>query len=139
MWLLLGLATFLAACTSKSPALAAKAPPPIRAEVAAAPGRLYLDHGSVEPADRWWESGEILFYEWKGEMQRVLRSHVARIEGQPRSREVVAGPPQTQSTLGSVEVPKEEPGPPLADRSLITLESVRISAGAPRSAVALRP
>jgi hypothetical protein len=59
MWLLLGLATFLAACTSESAAPAAKAPA-ISAEVAAAPGRLYLDDGRVEPADRWWERGHSL-------------------------------------------------------------------------------
>src|SRR5262249_14387539 len=89
--LLLGLVTSLAACASESSPPAAKVPPPISAEVAAAPGRVYLNDGRVEPADRWWESGEILFYEWKDEMHHVLRNQVARIEGAPRPKGMVVG------------------------------------------------
>jgi hypothetical protein len=101
--LLLGVIALLTACTSSEPP-AAKAPPAISPEVAAASGRLYLDDGRVEPADRWWEDGNILFYEWKGELRRVLRSQVTKVEGVPRPDKVLVGPPQTQSTLGSVSV-----------------------------------
>jgi hypothetical protein len=120
MWLLLGLATFLAACTSESAAPAAKAPA-ISAEVAAAPGRLYLDDGRVEPADRWWESGDILFYEWNGERRRVLKERVARIDGAPRPRETVVGV-ASPSTLGSATTrpssPPQPASPPLASSAL---------------------
>jgi hypothetical protein len=88
-WMLLGLLVVLAACTSESAAPTAKAPPPISAEVAAAPGRIYLDDGRVEPADRWSEDGDTVFYEWKGETQRVLRSHVTKIDGQSLPRQTV--------------------------------------------------
>jgi hypothetical protein len=111
--LFLGCALLLAACgASESPAPAAKTPPAISPEVAAAPGRLYLTDGRVLPAERWQEDGNLLVYEWQGERQMLPRANVARIEGQPRPREVVIGSTQTQSTLGAVAVPKASSEPP---------------------------
>ena len=99
-------ALLLGACTH-SPAPAAKAPPAISAEVAAAQGRLYLSDGLVVPADEWWESGTILFYRWQGDVQMVLKDNVTRIEGQPRPK--IVGPVETRSTLPSrVESPSAQ-------------------------------
>src|SRR5262249_31408746 len=74
-------------------------------EIAAAPGRIFMQDGRVLPADDWWESGTLMFYRWHGDQQMVLKDQIARIEGEPRPTRVIVGPVETRSTLGSVAEP----------------------------------
>jgi hypothetical protein len=105
----IGLGVILAACgSSEAPKPVTKTTAEIRPEVAAAPGRLYLIDGRVLPADQWHENGDVLFYEWNGEHQMLLRTKVERIEGTPKPRNTVVGSIQTVTTL-----PAAPPPPPV--------------------------